>query len=111
MNCHHSAVVATHAPIRDDVLKHNQPVRARIGDRIPRALKRRTTSLSTVFVYRFVEVRWLATSSTMRDVLRLGSFKPVYLMATLFNDGCGGALHSDKLLDWRAYPAIQCRGM
>ena len=108
MNRHHFAVIAIHAPIRNDVLNNNQPVRARVYHCVPVALNGPASRWPAVVVYWLVKIGWIATLARMVDSSRLGGIEPVNLIVVLFNHGRGGTLHIKKLFDGRSHPAIHC---
>jgi len=111
MNRNHSAVIAVHAPIYDDVINNNQPVRAHEFRCVPIALNGPASRWPAVVIYWLVKVGRLAISTSVRDMFRLGSVKPVDLIVVLFNYGSGSTLQIKKLLDGRSHPAIHCRRM
>ena len=106
MNRHHSAAIADHVPIPDDVVNNRQPVPARIYHVVPGTLRGAASRWLAVVVYGLVKIGWLATFARIRDASRLISIEPVKLIVVLFNDGRGSTLHSKELFDGRSNPAI-----
>ena len=92
MNRHHSAAIANHVPLHDDVLNNSQPVPARVCHGVPGTLAGRASTWLAVFVYGLVKIGWPATFTRIRDCSRLECIEPVKTIVVLFDDGRGSTL-------------------